>query len=126
MCDLLLISLQTIVAILLCAPSGLAKDQRVILLDRSRMLLAYLKQVLFLANLAQGQKRIPRLLHRRATDYRRLGLTGRCLKLNADKEKWRTLSTIQQLLGRLAVLNLDQVIPTVTEVDCESRVVGTT
>jgi hypothetical protein len=68
---------------------------------------------------------IPRLLNRRAADYRRLGMRGRCFKLNADKEKRRTLSTIQELLGRLAMPNLDQVIPTVTEVDCESLVVGT-
>ena len=34
--DLLLISSQTIVAILLCAPSGLAKDRRVIVLGLSR------------------------------------------------------------------------------------------
>ena len=45
-------------------------------------------------------------------------------KRNAYKDKRRTLPTIQQLLGRLAMLNLDQVIPTVTEVDCESLVVG--
>jgi hypothetical protein len=51
-------------------------------------------------------------------------MTGRCFKLNADKDKRRTLPTIQRLLGRLAMLNLDQVIPTVIEVDCETRVVG--
>ena len=122
--DLLLISSQTIVAILLCAPSGLAKDRRVIVLDRSRILLAYLKQGLFLARMAQGQKRIPRLRHRWAADYRRLGLRGRCLKLNADKEKRRTLPNIQQLLGRLAMRNLDQVIPTMTEAGCDSLVVS--
>ena len=52
-------------------------------------------------------------------------MRGRCFKLNANKEKRQTLSTIQELLGRLAMPNLDQVIPTVTEVDCESLVVGT-
>ena len=51
-------------------------------------------------------------------------MRGRCFKLNAHKDKRRTLSTIQELLGRLAMPNLDQVIPTVTEVDCESLVVG--
>ena len=51
-------------------------------------------------------------------------MRGRCFKLNADKERWRMLSTIQELLGSLAMPNLDQVIPTVTEVDCESLVVG--
>ena len=76
------------------------------------------------AHIAQEQRLIPRLLNRRAADYRRLGMRGRCFKLNADKEKRRTLSTIQELLGRLAMPNLDQVIPTVTEVDCESLVVG--
>ena len=122
--DLLLISSQTIVPIPLCGPSGLAEDQRVIVLDRSRILLAYLKQGVFLAHMAQGQKLISCLLHRWAADYHRLGIRGRCLKLNADKEKRRTLPTIQQLLGRLAMLNLDQAISTVIEVDCESRVVG--
>ena len=111
------------VAILLCGPSGLAEDRRVIVLDRSRILLAYLKQGVFLTRRAQGQKPIPCLLHRWAADYHRLGLTGRCFKLNADKEKRRTLPTIQQLLGRLAVPNLHQLIPTGTEADCESLVV---
>jgi hypothetical protein len=77
-----------------------------------------------LAQTAQEQKLIPHLLHRWAADYRRLGMRERCLKLNADKEKRRTLPTIQPLLGRLAMLNLDQVISTVTEVDCKSLVVG--
>lgn len=67
---------------------------------------------------------IPRLLNRWVADYCRLGMRGRCFKLDADKEKRRTLSTIQELFGRLAMPNLDQVIPTVTEVDCESLVVG--
>jgi hypothetical protein len=53
-------------------------------------------------------------------------MRGHCFKLNADKEKRRTLPTILQSLGRLAMLKLDQVIPTVTEVDCETRVVGAT
>jgi hypothetical protein len=106
--DLLLISSQTMVAILLCGPSGLAEDQRIIGLNRSRILLAYLKQEVFLAHMAQGQELIPCVLHRWAAAYHRLGMTGGCFKLNADKEKRRTLSTIQQLLGRLAVPNLPQ------------------
>ena len=63
-------------------------------------------------------------INRWAADYRELRMRGLCFKLNAAKDKRRTLPTIQQLLGRLAMLNLDQVIPTVTEVDRESLVVG--
>ena len=122
--DLLLFSSQTLVAILLCGPSGLAEDQRVIGLNRSRILLVYLEQGVFLAHMAQGQKLIPYVLHRWAADYHRLGMTGRCFKLNADKDKRRTPPTIQRLLGGLAMLSPDQGIPTVTEVGCESRVVG--
>jgi hypothetical protein len=122
MSDLLLMSSQTIVAILLCGSSGLAKDRRVIGINRSRIL----KQGVFLAHMAQGQEPIPCLLHRWAADYHRLGMRGRCFKLNADKDKRRTLPTILQLLGRLAMRNLDQVIPTVTEVDRETRGVGAT
>ena len=110
--------------ILHCGTSGLAEDQRLIVLDRSQSLLPYLKEGISLVHIAQEQKLIPRLLNRWAADYRRLGTRGPCFKLNADKDKRRTLPTIQQLLGRLAMLNLDQVIPTVTEVDCESLVVG--
>src|SRR5689334_6694534 len=50
MSDLLLVSSQTIVAILLCGPSGLAENQRVIGLNRFRILLAYLKQGVFMAH----------------------------------------------------------------------------
>jgi hypothetical protein len=64
------------------------------------------------------------ILNHWAADYRRLGVRARCLKLNAHKDKRRTLPTIQQLLGRLAVPKLHQLIPTVTEVDCESLVVS--
>jgi hypothetical protein len=76
-------------------------------LDRSPIPLAYLKQGVFLAHITQGQKLIPCLLHRWTADYHRLGMRGRCLKLNTDKEKRRTLPTIQQPLGRLAMLKLD-------------------
>jgi hypothetical protein len=110
--------------ILHCGTSGLAEDQRLIALDRSEILLPYWKEGVSLAHIAQEQKLIPCLLDRWAADYRRLGMRGACFKLNAAKDKRRTFSTIQQLLGRLAILNLDQVIPTVTEVDCESLVVG--
>jgi hypothetical protein len=48
----------------------------------------------------------------------------RLLKLNADKENRRTLPTLEQFLGRLAVPNRDQVIPTGTAVGCENLVVG--
>ena len=77
-----------------------------------------------LPDIAQEQQLISRLLSRWAADYHRLGIRGRCLKLNADKEKRRTPPATQQLFGRLAIPNLDQVIPTVTEVDCKSLVVG--
>ena len=48
----------------------------------------------------------------------------RFLKVNADKGKRRTLLTIQQSLGRLAMPNRDPVIATGTEGGCESRVAG--
>jgi hypothetical protein len=48
----------------------------------------------------------------------------RFLKLNADKAKRRTLPTPLRFLGRLAMPNRDQVIPTGTDVGCESPVVG--
>src|SRR5262245_51891549 len=50
----------------------------------------------------------------------------RCLlKFNPDKEKRRTLPTLQQFLGRSAMPNRDPVIPPGTEVGCENPVVGT-
>jgi|SRR5271157_1908864 len=110
--------------ILHCGTTGLAEDQRLIVLDRSQIVLPYLKEGVSLAHVAQEQKSIPHLHQPWAADYRELRMRGPCFKLNAAKDKRRTLPTIQQLLGRLAMLNLDQVIPTVTEVDCESLVVG--
>ena len=94
------------------------------MLDRSQILFPYLKEEVSLAYIAQGQKLTLRLPHRWAADNRRLRMRGRCFKLNADNDKRRTLPTIQQLLGRPAVPNLHQLIPTVTEVDCESLVVS--
>jgi hypothetical protein len=99
-------------------------NQRLIVRDRSQTILPFLKERLSFTHVAREEKPIPCLLNRWGADYRRLGVRARCLKLNADKGKRRTFLTIQQLLGRLAMLNLDQAIPTVTEVDCESRVVG--
>ena len=93
------------------------EDQRRTALDRFQILRPHLKEGVSLAHIAQEQELIPRLLNRWAADYRRLGTRGRRLKPNADKEKRRTLPTIHQLLGRLGMPNLDQVIPTVTEVD---------
>ena len=110
--------------ILRCGTSDLAKHERLIVLDRPQILLSYLKEGMSLAHVAQEQKLIPLLLNRWAADYRRLGTRRHSLKLDADKEKRRTLPTIQQLLRSLAMPNLGQAIPTVTEVECESLVVG--
>ena len=110
--------------ILHCGTSGLAEDQRLIVLDRSQIVLPYLKEGCPWPALLRNRNRSRAYINRWAADYRELRMRGRCFKLNADKEKRRTLSIIQELLGRLAMPNLDQVIPTVTEVDCESLVVG--
>jgi hypothetical protein len=103
---------------------GLAEDQRRASLGRFQTLLPYLKEGVSLARIAQEQKQIQRLPNRWAAEYRRLRVRGRCFKFNAHKDKQRTLPTIQQLFGRLAVPKLHQLIPTVTEVDCESLVVS--
>ena len=66
-------------------------------LDRSEILLPYLKEGVSLARIAQEQKQIQRLPNRWAAEYRRLRMRGRCFKLNAHKDKRRTLPTIQQL-----------------------------
>jgi hypothetical protein len=101
-----------------------ADDQRLNAPDRSQNLLPDPKEGVSLAHMAQGQKLIPRLPNRWAADSRRLGMRGSCQKRNDDNGKRRTLPTLQQWLGTLAMPNREQAIPTVTEVDCESRVVG--
>jgi hypothetical protein len=107
-----------------CGTSGPADDPRLSALDRSPILLPDRKEGVSLAHTAQEPKLIPRPLHRWADDSRRLGMRGRRLKLNAAEEKRRTLPTLQRLLGRPAMPSRDQAIPTGTEVDCESLVVG--
>jgi hypothetical protein len=107
-----------------CGTSGPADDQLLIALDRPQDLLPDRNAGVDQAHLAQEHERIPRRLHRRAADCRRLGMRGRCQKLNTDKGKRRTLPAILQWLGRLTMPNGEQAIPTVTKVGCESRVVG--
>ena len=104
--------------------NGLTEDQRHAALGRFQTLLPYLKEGVSLARIAQEEKQIQRLPNRWAAEHRRLRMRGPCFKLNAHKDKRRTLPTVQQLLGRLAVPKLHQLIPTVTEADCESLVVS--
>src|SRR5262245_18685049 len=99
---------------------GPADDPRLCALDRSPILLPDRNEGA-LAPRAQG--RIPRGLHRRAADSHRVGRRGTAssstpTRRNADAP------TIQPFLGRRARPNRDPVIPTGSEVDCESLVVG--
>ena len=64
-------------------------------------------------------------LSRGAATYRQLGLRGRCRKPHAGKGKRRMLPTLQQYIKWLVMPNLDQVIPAVVEVECETLVIGT-
>jgi hypothetical protein len=104
--------------------SGPTDDEHLIVIERSQILFPGPKEGVSLAHMAQGPKWIPRLLNRWAADCRRFGRRGRCQKLNADKGKRRMLPTLQQWRGRLAMPDREQAIPTVTEVGCESPVVG--
>ena len=101
---------------------GLTEDQCRAALGRFLTLLPYPKEGVSLARIAQEQKQIQCLPNRWAAEHHRLRMRGRCFKLNAHKGKRRTLPTIQQLLGRLAVPKLHQLIPTVTE---EHRLIDT-
>jgi hypothetical protein len=104
--------------------SRLAEGRRLIGLDRSRILLPDLEEGVSLAHMAQEPELIPRPLHRGVADCRRLGMRGRRLNLNAAKVQRRTLPTLLRSIGRLVMPSLDQMNPTVTEVDCGDPVVG--
>ena len=103
---------------------GLTEGKRRAALGRFPIVRPHLEGGVPLASIAQEQNVALRKVSRRAADYRRLGMRGRRLKLNAGKGKRRPLSTIQWLHRRLTRPNLDHMIPTVTEGDCQSPVVG--
>ena len=103
---------------------GLTEDQRRTALDRFQILRPHLEEDIPLDRIAHEQNLSSRTLSRWAANYRRLGLAGLCRKSRTDKDQRRMSPTLQQLLGRLAVPKLHQLIPTVTKADCESLVVS--
>jgi hypothetical protein len=80
-----------------CGPSGPVDDRRLGAIDRSPILLPGRKGGMSLAHLAQEQKPIARRIHRRVANYHRVE-ERRFLKFKSDKEKRRTLPTLQQFL----------------------------
>jgi len=107
-----------------CGTSGPADAERLSALERSPILLPDRKEGGVPGSSCPGIETDP--AHAPPTGCRlpRSRDERRRLKLNAAKEKRRTLPTLQQFLGRLARPNLAQVIPTVAEVGCESPVLG--
>ena len=80
-----------------CSTSGPADDSRLSALDRPPILLPGRDEGVARAHRAQEQKPIARRIHRRVANYHRVE-ERRFLKFKSDKEKRRTLPTLQQFL----------------------------